>query len=1166
MAGQHQQFPESPSISISSSPMRRPPSFSSLRHDSATRSPSPSLHKKASMKSLHGFNTNTPPRSLSRRSSYNPLSTPTSNLAKVQRSSSSEDTDEPPVMSAAEIAREYFKKDLGSTSESTSSDLQSEVIVILQDACYGHRFSRPRASKATLASIVERPERILASVLGASAAYVMLGQKYAGGKNDPHVEKDYFGNSGPQDIPFRFHKTNRVATLDSPIVTLVHGAGWMNELKMMCGQAEEKLALNGKELDRPAIDGDDGQEREKFSEGDLYLCSESLNALQGALGGVLEAVDTVLGAPEQQKAPKRAFVCIRPPGHHCSATFPSGFCWLNNVHVGIAHAAINHGLTHAAIIDFDLHHGDGSQAIAWEHNFNSKSTSGPRNAAPYKKAPIGYFSMHDINSYPCENGVPEKVLNASICLENAHNQSIWNVHLQPWKDEVEFWDLYTSRYIVLIDKARNFLKEHTERYSNMPNHARPKAAIFLSAGFDASEWESLGMQRHKVNVPTEFYAKFTSDVVKMAEEEGLGVDGRVISVLEGGYSDRALTSGVFSHLSGLAKLKPKIPKQADVEHGLGYEMSQRLGVLKLDNTKEDQMLDSPSAVPSYDSKWWAAPRLEELEALANPPLVHQPARKPRNAHPPTYSSPTQSFSAKIVNTAPRRMPSMTGDSLRVPITPTHSSSTHEVDWATAACELSKLLIPADRQTKSCKQEELNAEASRARRARYSTEMPPIDPSPAEGMHMQLRERKAKAPAEPISHASRRKTIATPGDRASSRASTIDRALSRASTTRSHREVFSRSTGQSRRLSVSSVASSAISVGTDRRPSTSASRSRDASRSRPTSSGRGTTAIRPKSRASVSTTEASKARRGAPPVPRVPVAYSKPSTTSNTTSKDSTSDMDKLTSGMRKMNIKLNVPSKEEQVRREKKRAEELVSKTAGTVTKASKSQKMHSRANTLKNEVVSIKKEDELVSEEPMEHMTMENGFAEPVKPSGFSKAESTASTEVSAPLSETTTLRPTPPPSLPSPPPPITLSTEVSTINSPATTIEGPQDLQFIPYEPTPTASATVSPTSTHTPQYQPHLPNTLNSLTWAPTNTTATPKSSKEKGHNFTSTSAIPFAAPKSHPKVENTQHSSTIRTPTPVKDLIAHLERGKETGGVKGGIATPKEEKAERPVEKS
>src|SRR5262249_20389959 len=148
--------------------------------------------------------------------------------------------------------------------------------------------------------------------------------------------------------PFQIRKTSRTMPLSSPAVTFVHGTKWMEELKGMCDAAESKLALNGKELARPPPNSKDEDPKRKFHEGDLYLCSESLSAFEGALGGVCDGVDAVFGPGKA----RRAFVAIRPPGHHCAADWPSGFCWLNNVHVGIMHGAMTHGLTHAAIIDF----------------------------------------------------------------------------------------------------------------------------------------------------------------------------------------------------------------------------------------------------------------------------------------------------------------------------------------------------------------------------------------------------------------------------------------------------------------------------------------------------------------------------------------------------------------------------------------------------------------------------------------------------------------------------------------------------------------------------------------------------------------------------------------------------------------------------------------------
>lgn len=823
-------------------------------------------------------------------------------------------------VTAASIAQNFFQRELKVHHSGSETGLDHETVVILQDTCYGHRYSRPRTSKANLSTIVERPERIHASILGLATAYVRLGGRHAEGDAAPHPKKQMDELSS---IPFRFHKTTRTLPLTSQAATAIHGTKWMSELRMMCDSAEKNLALNGKELVRPGAqavsNSNSGTAQPKLHEGDLYLCSGSLSALEGALGGVCEGVDAVFAV----RGPKRAFICIRPPGHHCSADYPSGFCWLNNVHVGIGHASLTHGLTHAAIIDFDLHHGDGSQSITWAHN--SRVASLPKNAPHSKKTAIGYFSLHDINSYPCEMGDTEKVQNASLCLENAHGQTIWNVHLQPWKTDAEFWELYEDRYVVLIAKARTFLRSHTERIKLSPNHPQPKAAIFLSAGFDASEWESPGMQRHQLNVPTDFYARFTQDVVQLAEEEGLGVDGRVISVLEGGYSDRALMSGVLSHLSGLAATS-KPTTEAKANNGLGHEMGRRLGKLDLNGDGTQQSLEPRgTSNETFDSGWWAIPRLEEVENLVNPPAPVAAARKPRNTAPPTYSSATQSYTAKIVASPPGRR-SFSGSGTHAhpslassarPISPPPPA----VDWMTAAHELSKLLIPSDRQTRSCKPEELNAEASRVRRERHSSIGLPVEMPAPDSKRMQLRDRKSRPKygsddeERPVSRTSRRQTIANVATLSQDQI---------ASNLIAQKGSEQPSKPLRRRLSVAS------SVGSERTSELSLGSSID-----PLSQ-LDSLVIRKTRTPSIPRSEAAKARavKKPPPVPRVPSGYStasKPQAAriaAHTALPDQislsgngdvkTEAVDNLASGMKKMSIKLNVPSKEEQAAREAK--------------------------------------------------------------------------------------------------------------------------------------------------------------------------------------------------------------------------------------------------------
>ncbi|KPI40991.1 Histone deacetylase HOS3 [Cyphellophora attinorum] len=716
----------------------RSPSVASAKSDRQP-SPAPALRARQSLNNLKSSRSGTPQMAQFRRASsnLNPLSPVSGQKHGTMQ------TAQHKALTPNEVAKSFFAKEIDQQVAQTS-----EVVVIVHDSCYGHRFSRPKATKAALSSIVERPERIQATLLGASLAYVRLGGRHADGRYPPHPK-----NTTPaHSAPFHINKTNRYVPLNHAAVTAVHGAKWMEELQIMCDTAEAKLAMNGKELVRPIGYGKDenGKSLPKLHEGDLYLCSESLAALQGCLGGVCEAVDTVFAG----KITKRAFVCIRPPGHHCSADFPSGFCWLNNVHVGIKYAAMTHGLTHAAIIDFDLHHGDGSQMIAWDHNTKAKEM--PKGATSHKTTPIGYYSLHDINSYPCEWGDEEKVRNASVCVENAHGLSIWNVHLEEWKDHAEFWKLYETRYLVLLEKTRKFLRHHAAAMRS--KGIQPKAAIFVSAGFDASEWEMAGMQRHGVSVPTEFYARFTSDIVKISMEEGTGVDGRIISVLEGGYSDRALASGVLSHVCGLVN-EPVTDISGAGARGLGASMSG----LTLESVRDSTSALGPH-VDKCESSWWSPHALETIEAIVAGRLP--PSKEVIDKSPGNYSSPTQASNAKMTRTARERQSLNAELEARLSLLERPPPPPPDVEWEIAAYELSQLIIPGDRQISSCRHDELNAEATKARRARQSG----VGIEHAEPM--QLRDRKSKAPALPAAairstsrtrSESRRTTIASFAD-------------------------------------------------------------------------------------------------------------------------------------------------------------------------------------------------------------------------------------------------------------------------------------------------------------------------------------------------------------------------------------------------------------------
>ncbi|KAM0323441.1 hypothetical protein ACHAQA_008720 [Verticillium albo-atrum] len=924
--------------STSPAPGRGSARSPSATRDSPSRSSTPSLLRKASTSSLRSANGRAPSQPPSRRSSLAHVSSPSKTSAV---------TEEPikPPPTANSVASEYFQGDL-QTCHGLSAPQQTHAAVILSHACYGHRYSRPKTSRAALSTIVERPERIKAGALGVAMAYVRLGGRHCDGDYPVHPKLD---PATIPTVPFRIHKTARKLPLLSPAVTNVHGSKWMEELKNMCKLAESKLAMGGKELARPeGSRAGDQSTPAKLHEGDLYLCAESLDALEGALGAVCEAIDLVFTT-----GPRRAFVAVRPPGHHCSASYPSGFCWVNNVHVGIMHAALTHGLTHAAIIDFDLHHGDGSQSIAWQHN--ARGVSAAKNAQAWKKASIGYFSLHDINSYPCEMGDEDKVKNASLCIENAHGQNVWNVHLHSWNSEAEFWKLYETKYAVILEKTRSYLQQQSARLRAIGQ--TPKAAIFFSAGFDASEWETKGMQRHNVNVPTEFYARIAQDVVKIAAEEGLGVDGRVISVLEGGYSDRALFSGIFSHVSGLVGDQSS-PGPTRGRSGLAYEISQRIGTIdegepaaQSDLAASDELQPDSQQLASlhaYDPSWWSSAELDNLEiAMGAPPLE---PKMPRYATPPTYSSPTQASTARVVNPAKVRrslsgLSAMNGSLSRPPTPPPP-----EVPWTIAVHELSKLLIPSDRQTDSCTAEDLNAEATRARRDRQSL-LQPVAPAPVSSTgasdrpssRMSLRERKpAKAPTYSESgrgedddkHSKgRRKTVAGAAVLAT------DKPSPRSPTDAAGNTAVKR---PGRRVSAASTMGESSGARTDtsmnvRAPSGGTSLA--VKKTRAPAAPRGGPARAPRggkksvAAAKPATTEPVRAPAG-DPVRQLPAGQKTADTTSD--------DLDKITTGMKKIKINLITKSQKD----ERARAAEAATAGSGMPVTAPETETAHASVET----------------------------------------------------------------------------------------------------------------------------------------------------------------------------------------------------------------------------
>ncbi|TFK64492.1 Arginase/deacetylase [Pluteus cervinus] len=463
-----------------------------------------------------------------------------------------------------------------------SSPGPSQVIrtptVFLQNACYMHQFIRSKDTSA----IVERPERLRAVSIGLSAAISRIEEAFsslgatgqlAGTTEDALVaalDKMKLSTNGAsisKDVVPIVQSMEKVNLLDSEAVKYVHGDiegdVYLENLRKWAEQSAEKIVKGESEIPQG------------LSQGDLYRKSV---AIEGAIGTVIEAVDYVVSSPAGSSSHitqhSRAFVAIRPPGHHCGEDTPSGFCFVNNVAIGAAHAHLKHGINRVVIFDIDLHHGNGTQSIAWQINEETyrQKLEEEEGAAPSSKPglQVYYSSVHDILSYPCEDGKPELVQAASVSIHKSHGQYIENVHLQPYQSEEHFWNtLYKDSYSKILKKAEEFLDE-----TGGPGD---DVLFFISCGLDACEHEYESMSRHGRKVPTSYYYRFARDACALSDKYA---HGRLISVLEGGYSDRALISGGLAHLVGLTDFPTS---------------------------------DSSASSTTVDERWWSVENLEKIE-------------------------------------------------------------------------------------------------------------------------------------------------------------------------------------------------------------------------------------------------------------------------------------------------------------------------------------------------------------------------------------------------------------------------------------------------------------------------------------------------------------------------------------------------------------------------
>ncbi|KIJ60230.1 hypothetical protein HYDPIDRAFT_32485 [Hydnomerulius pinastri MD-312] len=532
---------------------------------------------------------------------------------------------------APELASKPTEKPSGTSHQKRSK----QTAIFIQDECLKHRFIRSRDTSG----IVERPERLRAVKIGLAAAISRVeevgsnagAEKIEGGSRIPEgspsgdLEADdlsealermkiasTFNTSGVQlrtsSVSIR-KSSATVDLLNHPAVKFIHGDVdgdvYLENLIIWARDSQENISKKGSEIP------------EGIPPLDLYLCPNSIDAIQGAIGAVCEAVDAVIDAtrPSSEEGPRdsceRAFVAIRPPGHHCGEDTPSGFCFVNNVAIGAAHAHLNHGIKRVVILDIDLHHGNGTQSIVWQINEETyrqtlESEFSPGEEPPSKPGPqIYYGSLHDILSFPCEDGKPQLVQAASTSIHGSHGQYIENIHLQRYDSETHFWEvLYPRYYLALLYRARDFLDK-----TGGPGD---DVMIFISCGFDACEHEYPSMSRHNRKVPTSFYHRFTRDTCALADKYARG---RLVSVLEGGYSDRALTSGAMAHLCGMLDVP-----EASTDQWVNEEWWDVNNLTKLERATKSRKGSSRPSLGS-SSEDWLSRTLDLLPVLDSKPLA-----------------------------------------------------------------------------------------------------------------------------------------------------------------------------------------------------------------------------------------------------------------------------------------------------------------------------------------------------------------------------------------------------------------------------------------------------------------------------------------------------------------------------------------------------------------
>jgi acetoin utilization deacetylase AcuC-like enzyme len=229
----------------------------------------------------------------------------------------------------------------------------------------------------------------------------------------------------------------------------------------------------------------------QYIDADTYLSHGSANAALRAVGAVCDAVDQVVGGKADN-----AFCAVRPPGHHAEPDRPMGFCLFNNVAIAAEYARKHHSIRRVAIVDFDVHHGNGTQA-AFE-----------------REAEVLYVSSHEMPFYP-GTGYPRET-------------GVGNIVNIPLTADTSGDEFRRKIDTIALPALRRFKPE----------------LLLVSAGFDAHRDDPLA----DIELVEDDYRWITEELVSVARQF---CNGRLISALEGGYNLEALARSVAAHVRAL---------------------------------------------------------------------------------------------------------------------------------------------------------------------------------------------------------------------------------------------------------------------------------------------------------------------------------------------------------------------------------------------------------------------------------------------------------------------------------------------------------------------------------------------------------------------------------------------------------------------------------------